>query len=217
MSVITPWWTWRAAWQPLAKAMPLTGPLAPTTANGSSHRPARPADRPQARRTAAPATAATRRRGFTLVEVLVAILLLSVGLLGVAGMQISGLRYHQGAYLRGQATTLLSDMADRMRINPQGVGAGSYNAITVNTATSGWQSSLPADPDCAANACTPANQAALDIRQWGLALGQLPRAVGTVTRTGLIFTLTITWQDLDNNAEAPVNQTATLNVQINNP
>lgn len=156
-------------------------------------------------------------RGFTLVEVLVAILLLSVGLLGVAGLQISGLRYQQGAYMRGQATSLLYDMADRMRINPQGVGASSYNAITINTTTSGWQSSLPADPDCAANNCTPANQAALDTRQWGLALGQLPRAVGTVTRTGLIFTLTITWQDLDSNAEAPANQTASLNVQINNP
>jgi len=147
----------------------------------------------------------------------VAILLLSVGLLGVAGLQISGLRYQQGAYMRGQATTLLYDMADRMRINPQGVGAGSYNAITINTTTSGWQSSLPADPDCATNVCTPANQVALDIRQWGLALGQLPRAVGTVTRNGLIFTLTITWQDLDSNAEAPTNQTAALNVQINNP
>lgn len=146
-----------------------------------------------------------------------AILLLSVGLLGVAGLQISGLRYQQGAYMRGQATSLLYDMADRMRINPQGVGASSYNAITINTTTSGWQSSLPADPDCAANNCTPANQAALDTRQWGLALGQLPRAVGTVTRTGLIFTLTITWQDLDSNAEAPANQTASLNVQINNP
>ena len=146
-----------------------------------------------------------------------AILLLSVGLLGVAGLQISGLRYQQGAYMRGQATSLLYDMADRMRINPQGVGASSYNAITINTTTSGWQSSLPADPDCAANNCTPANQAALDTRQWGLALGQLPRAVGTVTRNGLIFTLTITWQDLDSNAEAPANQTASLNVQINNP
>ena len=57
----------------------------------------------------------------------------------------------------------------------------------------------------------------MDVRQWGLALGQLPRAVGTVTRNGLIFTLTITWQDLDSNTEAPANQTASLNVQINDP
>ena len=175
------------------------------------------APQPAHRRARRPVTSSTAVRGFTLVEVLVALLLLSVGLLGVAGLQISGLRYHQGAYMRGQATSLLYDMADRMRINPQGVGASSYNAITINTTTSGWQSSLPADPDCAANICTPANQAALDIRQWGLALGQLPRAVGTVTRNGLIFTLTITWQDLDSNAEAPANQTASLNVQINNP
>lgn len=156
-------------------------------------------------------------RGFTLIEVLIAIVLLSIGLLGVAGMQLSGLRYHQGAYVRAQATALLGDMADRMRTNAQGVGAGSYNNITINTTTSGWQSSLPADPDCAANACTPAQQANLDIRQWGLSLGQLPRATGTVTRAGQIFTLALSWQDLDTNAEAPANQTAALTVLINDP
>mgnify|MGYP005820422503 CR=1 FL=1 len=164
----------------------------------------------------APARPAPRTRGFTLLEVLIAILLLSIGLLGVAGLQIGGLRYQQGAYARAQATTLLTDMADRMRINPQGVNAGSYNAISIDTTASGWQTSLPADPDCATNVCTPANQVALDTRQWGLALGQLPRARGTVTRTGLIFTITITWQDLDSNTETPANQTASLNVQINN-
>ncbi|HBG31954.1 MAG TPA: type IV pilus modification protein PilV [Gammaproteobacteria bacterium] len=156
-------------------------------------------------------------RGFTLIEVLIAVVLLSIGLLGVAGMQLSGLRYHQGAYLRAQATALLTDMTDRMRTNPQGIGDGRYSAIDINTTTSGWQSGLPADPDCAANACTPAQQANLDIRQWGLALGQLPRARGTVTRNGLIFSLAITWQDLDTNTEAPANQTAALNVLINDP
>ena len=155
--------------------------------------------------------------GFTLIEVLVAIVLLSIGLLGVAGMQLSGLRYHQGAYVRAQATALLSDMADRLRTNPTGVGAGSYNSITINTTSSGWQSSLPADPDCATNVCTPANQVALDTRQWGLALGQLPRATGTVARAGQIFTITIAWQDLDTNAEVTANQNAVLTLQINDP
>ena len=156
-------------------------------------------------------------RGFTLIEVLVAIVLLSIGLLGVAGMQLSGLRYHQGAYVRAQATALLADMADRLRTNPTGVGAGSYNSITINTTSSGWQSSLPADPDCATNVCTPANQVALDTRQWGLALGQLPRATGTVARAGQIFTITIAWQDLDTNAEVTANQNAVLTLQINDP
>jgi len=214
MSVKTPR---AAAMHFAANAAPSSRPSVPSSADESPRRDASYADQNNARRTDARVAAANHRRGFTLVEVLVAILLLSVGLLGVAGMQISGLRYHQGAYVRGQATTLLSDMTDRLRINPQGVGAGSYDAITINTTTSGWQSSLPADPDCATNVCSPANQAALDTRQWGLALGQLPRATGTVTRTGQIFTLTITWQDLDTNAEVTSNQTASLNVQINDP
>jgi len=56
-------------------------------------------------------------RGFTLVEALVALLVLSIGLLGVAALQLSSLRANNSASSRSQATFLAYDIADRMRAN----------------------------------------------------------------------------------------------------
>lgn len=58
-----------------------------------------------------------RVAGFTLIESLIALLVLSIGLLGVAAMQLMGLRANNGAYQRTQATFLAQDIADRMRAN----------------------------------------------------------------------------------------------------
>ncbi len=55
--------------------------------------------------------------GFTLIEVLIAMLVLAVGLLGLAGLQATSLRNNQSAYNRSQATQLAYDLADRMRAN----------------------------------------------------------------------------------------------------
>lgn len=65
-------------------------------------------------------------KGFTLVEVLVALLILSIGLLGLAGLQAGGLRSNHSAYLRSQAVMLAHDMADRMRSNPVAAAADCY-------------------------------------------------------------------------------------------
>lgn len=58
-----------------------------------------------------------RSCGFTLIEVLVALLVLSVGLLGLASLQTSGLRLSDSAYLRSQATLAGYDLIDRMRLD----------------------------------------------------------------------------------------------------
>ncbi|MGE5155728.1 MAG: type IV pilus modification protein PilV [Bdellovibrio bacteriovorus] len=60
----------------------------------------------------------TRGAGFSLVEVLVAVLVLSVGLLGLAGLQIAGVRANDSARLRTQATLAAYDLADRLRADP---------------------------------------------------------------------------------------------------
>lgn len=64
-------------------------------------------------------------RGFTLVEVLVALVVLSVGLLGIAGLYVEGLRAGRSSVYRSAAVTLAGDMAERVRLNPSGNYAGS--------------------------------------------------------------------------------------------
>lgn len=62
-----------------------------------------------------------RQRGFTLLEMLVALFVLSIGLLGLAGLQAQGLRYNHDAYVRSQATFLAYDIIERMRTNAPNV------------------------------------------------------------------------------------------------
>ena len=67
------------------------------------------------------------QHGLTLIEVLVAIVLIAFGLLAVASMQITGLKNNQSAYYRTTATVLAYDMLDRMRANKKALIAGSYD------------------------------------------------------------------------------------------
>ena len=62
-----------------------------------------------------------RQRGFTLVEVLVSMIVLAIGLLGLAQLQARGLKFNQDAYVRSQATVLAYEIIDRMRSNRDNV------------------------------------------------------------------------------------------------
>ncbi len=77
-------------------------------------------------------TVSSSQRGFSLVEVLVAVVLLSIGLLGLAKLQFWGVRHTGSAYFRTQATQIANEMVERMRANPVGVAAG-YYALNVNS------------------------------------------------------------------------------------
>jgi type IV pilus modification protein PilV len=61
------------------------------------------------------------QRGFNMVEVLVALVILAFGLLGIAGLQIAGVKGTQSSYYRSQATVFMNDMAERMYANLPGV------------------------------------------------------------------------------------------------
>ena len=103
----------------------------------------------------------SRSHGFTLVEVLIAIVVFSIGLLGIAGLQVSGMRFTQGSQLRAVAAMQVSTMSDRMRANRVAVQDGNYDSKGTMPISSA--------KDCAAVACTPAESAVYDLYSWNKA------------------------------------------------
>ena len=136
-------------------------------------------------------TKRTQMTGFTLIEVLIALLVLSVGLLGLASLQAKGLKMNYSAYSRTQAVLLANDITDKMRANPTQIAAGKFNNVTAPTA----------NPDCLNATCNPDELADHDIANWYLALQRdLPNGDGTITRNGTVFTVTVMWDDERNGA-----------------
>lgn len=132
-----------------------------------------------------------RARGFTLFEVLIAVLVLSIGLLGIAGLQVASLNNTNNAYLKSLGTMLANDMADRIRSNPTAVAAGAYNNITAKP------SSVPAG-GCTSSACNSGDMATVDIANWfDLMSNNLPGGTGTITGNGTTFTVNVMWEDAD--------------------
>lgn len=70
----------------------------------------------------------TRRRGFSLLEVLIALLIFSLGLLGLAALQAYSVKANQSAHLRSQATALANMMMDNIRANRASVASYYSNA-----------------------------------------------------------------------------------------
>lgn len=155
------------------------------------------------------ASPCSRSRGFTLIEILVTLFILAVGLLGLAGLMVDGMRNNQGAYLRTQASILAYDMADRMRANrEEAEDGGEYGGFS--TATSTAPTTIPA---CASTAtgCTPEQQASVDKVQWtrqiqgaGSGMAMLPGGVGTINHddTNDIFTIQISWNEIKREGDA---------------
>ncbi len=150
--------------------------------------------------------------GFTLVEILIAIVIFSIGLLGIAGLQVAGMRFTHGSQLRSIAVAQAETMADLMRANEFGVQAGFYNVKTAMPTN--------ANPDCAAAVCTAQERATYDLKAWNtttqgapLQSNQdvLPQADGIVCRdatpndgtsgawacdnTGNVYAIKIEWQE----------------------
>jgi type IV pilus assembly protein PilV len=122
-----------------------------------------------------------RARGFTLIEVLVALVVLSIGLLGLASLQLSSLRWNHGASLRSQATLLAYDIVDRMRANQVAARNGEYDVGYGATGTAGTVSGD-------------------DRIRWKTLLSQtLPAGDGMVERpvngTTTTFRITVRWDD----------------------
>ena len=117
------------------------------------------------------------QKGFNLIEALIALVLLTIGLLGVAAMQITAVRNTQGSYSRTQATTIMNDLAERIYANTPGAASGAY-AVTPGSAILRYDSSVsggctvPAaqcamESSSSVMACTPTQMAAYDLYATG--------------------------------------------------
>lgn len=76
-----------------------------------------------------------KQSGFTLLEVMVAMLVLAIGLLGLAGLMTSSMRNNLSASHRTQATWMAYDIIDRMRANRAGAVSGGYATVMGTAAT----------------------------------------------------------------------------------
>ena len=127
--------------------------------------------------------------GFSLIEVLITMLILAIGLLGIAAMQLRGLQYNQDAYMRSQINLLAYDIADRMRLNS--ANAADYVAdYNVPTAMPGG---------CVQ---ATAQDAANDLACWHQQVfGAIPPGSNAnITVAGNLYTVTLSWTDREGTA-----------------
>ncbi|KTT30129.1 pilus assembly protein PilV [Pseudomonas oryzihabitans] len=124
------------------------------------------------------------QRGATLIEVLVAMLILAIGLLGLAGLQTVSVQSNQGAYYRSQATILANDIVDRMRAN----------RVAALADRSSYSVTFPASNSSNAVSGTVAQQ---DVNGWLNALAlTLPQGTGSLSLDNSNnVTVVICWND----------------------
>ena len=122
--------------------------------------------------------APTSQRGFSMVEVLVTVIVLAIGLLGLAGLQAYGLQNNHGAYVRSQASLLSYDIVDSMRANRNAALQGNYD-VDFGVAPGG------------------ADQAALDVGQWVNDLARtLPGGEGEIrVNANGVATVSVRWNE----------------------
>jgi len=139
-------------------------------------------------------------RGFTLIEVLIALVILSVGMLGIAGLYVHSMQAGRTSVLRHNAVTLAGDVADRIRANPRagpayGLAGGNNNCVAAGID------------------CTPGEMAAHDIFLWDQqAAATMPNGTVTIVfNNGIIpptYQITVAWTEPGEN----LNYTITIPV-----
>ena len=108
-----------------------------------------------------------RIRGVSMIELLVAVLVMGIGVLGITALQMVSLQNNRAALYRAEAVQLAYDMMDRIRANPAGatVAGEAYNNVDLDDA--------PAEPSvmCNAAVCTQADMVEYDLAVWKCSLG----------------------------------------------
>lgn len=137
----------------------------------------------------------------SLLEIIIAMLILAVGILGVSGLQALSLQQNRSALFRTDALHIANDILDRIRANP----LSSYAPVTLGSAPS-------ASKNCINGTCNQAEMAAFDIAQWKCSLNSkddegnaydlceayaikssIPQGAGSITLTGGVYEIRVQW------------------------
>jgi len=132
------------------------------------------------------------RAGFSLVEVLIALVIMSVGMLGIAGLYVEGMKAGRTSTFRHHAVTVASDVADRIRANP--LGAVDYEGVGGNN------NCVLGNVDC-----NPQQMAANDIWLWqAQADDMLPNGDVAITFDDTVtpntYRIVVSWEEAGENS-----------------
>jgi type IV pilus assembly protein PilV len=152
------------------------------------------------------------QRGFSLIEVLVAVLVMGIGVLGVSALQMVSMQNNRSALERAEAVHLAYDMMDRIRTNPLGTPLGAaYGGLRIGDGP-------PTAANCHSSVCTAAQMVAFDQASWKCLLGEhnenavcrtlrtagvvpaqeaqpgLPGGDGSIVVSGGVVQITVQWR-----------------------
>jgi type IV pilus assembly protein PilV len=138
--------------------------------------------------------------GFSLIEVLVALIVLSVGMLGMGKMMMVSMKSNSSAYSNTQAMTLANAMLERIRANRVIALGGATSTYSLPALTS--TTTFGAGPNCLTAACSSAAMATSDVAGWLGLLGStngLPSGKGSINFGSLnnqtSVTIVVQWDD----------------------
>ncbi len=124
--------------------------------------------------------------GYTLLETLISLFILTTTLLGFAALSTQALQTTRGAIQHDLATLQANDLVERIRANPAAVDSGTYLSL----------SGTPSGSDCGATSCTTEEMARFDLREWNSRNATLlPSGSGTISSSGNEYIVTISWLD----------------------
>jgi type IV pilus assembly protein PilV len=124
------------------------------------------------------------QQGVTLVESMIALLVISIGLLGIASLQITAMSQNASSLNHSQAVWYAYNMSDRIRANMNQFS--NYDGIDTDTSYS---------QDCLGSACSNAQMLQADAADWATMITNLPGGRGLITSTADGIVVTVMWDD----------------------
>ena len=150
-----------------------------------------------------------KQRGITIIEVLVAMLILAVGLLGMASLQVRAVSDTTNSSFRSIAIFYANDMADRIRANPAAEALGSY-------ANKDKDDGSEKVGCLAIGGCSASDMALHDLWEWQQNISRaLPAGEGEVATNGDVYTVTVSWNARVQAEKANGDQTNTQVTSVN--